>query len=258
MDAGKSAPVVKTTGTCSKCENPGACKPHPFSEFKFKGFSFSFSKSTTDLKSCSAGFKVPLTASFPNYDKNICLPRFVAFFGVNYPFAWKTSLTISLPIQAFLIFALVLLRVEPKVWPSVSSTEIVKRVGVNLSSTYNDKGLKNSFGPLLSLLPPLSFVNILLPVLLLAPVLSLSLWHWVEAILLFFVNIFKAKTDEVTKGEPSRFLRFNKAWNYFRSKVPVLGFNIGFFSGPKGFALGHNFNFDMAPFFPLDIMKPKA
>ena len=47
----------------------------PVSNFKFKGFGFSFAKSLKSTDSFGISLKVPVTANFPKYDSQRYLPR---------------------------------------------------------------------------------------------------------------------------------------------------------------------------------------
>lgn len=74
-----------------------------FNKFKFKGFAVTFIKSVTELNAAGIGVKIPITPSFPVYDSIIYLPRVVALISLNYPYCWKLSFTINVPIQIFMM-----------------------------------------------------------------------------------------------------------------------------------------------------------
>lgn len=74
-----------------------------FQQFKFKGIILSLSKGLNDLKSCSIGFKIPISPNFPLYDTNIFLPKIICYIGIQYPLAYKFTITYALPIQIFIL-----------------------------------------------------------------------------------------------------------------------------------------------------------
>jgi hypothetical protein len=99
-----------------------------FNKFKFKGFALSFIKSATELKALGFGVKIPITPNFPIYDSMIYLPRVVALVSLNYPFCWKLSFTINVPLQVIMFLSIVLLDYYNRINEAVMSLGLVRRL----------------------------------------------------------------------------------------------------------------------------------
>lgn len=84
-----------------------------FRKFAFKGFGVHFSKSAFDWHGVAFGVKIPITQNFPVYDSLIFLPRVNALVAVNYPFSFRISFSISVPMQV-LTFVLLNLLLQGK------------------------------------------------------------------------------------------------------------------------------------------------
>lgn len=155
-----------------------------FSKRVFKGVGLSFVKPIGgDLKSMGVGFKIPITNHFPLYDSNICLPRLIAFVGVNYPLSYKVSFTLSVPIQAVQIYLLVLLQANPSQWPQVKASDHVKRLGLTWSLKIPAKfpsnkiwykALSSSWGPVFNFLPGSKLIQAMLPFVVFTPTLLIA------------------------------------------------------------------------------------
>lgn len=261
--------------------NPATSQPGVFSKFQFKGFPLSFSKPLSDLTSVGVGFKLPITASFPEYDRRYYLPRVVGYLGVNYPYHWKLAFTITVPVQVFLILALYSIRVkkdldfaplDPKVGP--------KRVGVNIAYKYTEKkGVESSYGPIFNYVANPFITKTLVPLTLIAPVLALSavetfagaiytallvLYCLLDHTVLALARYVASKSEKTcTKGQCAsiedrlgNLLYVKSSWkkvsNWMATKVPVFGYTLGYLSTPKNtFKLGSSVNFDIQSFNPL-------
>ena len=98
-----------------------------FSKFKFKGFALSFIKSATELKSLGFGVKIPVTPNFPIYDSFIYLPRIVSMISLNYPYCWKLSFTINVPIQVYTMLMVLLIDYATHLYESFMSVRFIRR-----------------------------------------------------------------------------------------------------------------------------------
>jgi hypothetical protein len=254
-----------------------------FSDFKFKGFPLSISKPLANLKSVGVGFKVPITASFPEYDRRYYLPRVVGFLGVNYPYHWKLAFTITVPIQVFLILALYTIRVRKNLeFAQLNPNHAVKRVGVNISYKYTKKnGVEPSYGAIFNYVANPFLTQTLLPLMLIAPVLALSavetfggaiyavlfvLYYILDHTLfaaarLFAPNATSAVTATAVKSIEDRLsnlLYVKSSWkkvsSWMAKKAQVFGYTMGYLSTPqKTFKVGHSVNFDIQAFNPFNL-----
>jgi hypothetical protein len=85
-----SSPTKKPTGTNSL--------RRLFSRFSFKGFGLALEKSTMQWNSIGLGFRLPITPNFPEYDKNVALPRVGLFVGCFYPNDYKLTVAASFTV----------------------------------------------------------------------------------------------------------------------------------------------------------------
>lgn len=202
-----------------------------FSKAVFKGVGISLVKSVSDWKSCGIGIKVPVTAHFPVYDSNICLPRLIGFVGLNYPFSYKASLTFSVPIQALQIFYYVVLRTKPVRWPVVKATDNVKRVGITWSWKLSPsnakpwfKSISGTVGPTFIFLPGIPMIKMLLPFIILIPALIFGSIGYVLSMYRGFCDaiIFSLTVDMLRNGEFSVTKQTNEAdWTQQHAGHPV-------------------------------------
>jgi hypothetical protein len=156
-----------------------------FSKMVYKGVGISLVKPIGgNWKSFGIGMKIPITNHFPLYDSNICLPRLIAFVGVNYPLSYKISFTLSVPIQAVQIYLLVLSQANPDQWPQVKATDNVKRLGLTWSLKIPAKfptnkiwyqALTSSWSPAFNFVPGSKLVQAILPFLLFTPTLLVAM-----------------------------------------------------------------------------------
>jgi hypothetical protein len=80
-----------------KKSKPNAMKV--FSVFAWKGFGLSVEKSVIQWNAFGAGISVPVTANFPEWERNTALPKLSTTFGLNYPYGCKMSLSVSIPLN---------------------------------------------------------------------------------------------------------------------------------------------------------------
>lgn len=149
-----------------------------FSEFQFKGFALSMQKTLTDMTGMAIGVKIPVTPNFPNYESKIYLPRVTAFVGVGLPASVRVSMTMSMPTQAIVAIAMLALHRgdKPFVWPTIKPTEHMKRVGMSVSCRFLGKsGHKPTVSGVLMFLPGLHMVHHMLPMIVLAPAVALTI-----------------------------------------------------------------------------------
>lgn len=235
----------------------------------------------SDLTSVGVGFKLPITASFPEYDRRYYLPRVVGFLGVNYPYHWKLAFTITVPVQVLLILALYATRVKKDLeFAPLNPKNGPKRVGVSISYKYTEqKGVEPSFGPILNYVANPFITNTLVPLALFAPVLVLSavetfagaifavlfvLYYLLDHTVLELGRILAPKVaPSKEEGQCasieqrlSNLLYVKSSWkkmsNWMATKVPVFGYTLGYISTPKNtFKLGSSVNFDIQSFNPL-------
>lgn len=263
--------------------NPPQNAPGVFSNFKFKGFPLSISKPLADLKSVGVGFKVPITASFPEYDRRYFLPRVVGFLGVNYPYHWKLAFTVTVPIQVLLILALYSIRVQKNLeFAPLNPNHAVKRVGVNISYKYTKKnGVEPSYGPIVNYVANPFLTQTLLPLMLIAPVLVLSAVEtfggavYAALFVLYYIldhtlfaaarllapNATTAASNAAFKtieDRLSNLLYVKSSWkkvsSWMAKKNSVFGYTMGYLSTPKKtFKVGHSVNFDIQAFNPFNF-----
>lgn len=255
---------------------------HVFSSFTFKGFAFSMQKSLLDWTSGAVGVKIPITNNFPNYDSKVYLPRLTAFVGFGFPASLRLSMTMSVPTQA--IVGLVLLGLhnrksgKPFVWPSVKPGAHVKRLGMTLSCKVDGKSaVKPAVGMAFMFLPGISVVHRLLPLVVLAPALALSLFQffyqslaliergvenvlrWIGRLLLAIARFARQQAEREEKkyhgglhlASPARAWRI--VADFIESKTSVVTINLGLsrpLQGGKATTTSA-FQYDLQPFFPF-------
>ena len=178
-----------------------------FSVFKFKGIGISFVKSLIQWNSFGFGVRIPLTPHFPEYDRILYLPRFSTFVGLFYPFDYRFTLSISIPLnvatQAAATvgkhFKLASEQFVDKIKRS-KATDSVKRVGVTMSLRYNtENGLRMSLGPWIFYLPGMRVMQHVLPVVYTVPALITTMAS--SVIDLDPLDIFKADILEEIEDE---------------------------------------------------------
>eukprot|EP01039_Chlorochromonas_danica_P006482 gene6482-7147_t len=267
------APVSSTT---SKTNG------HVFSSFTFKGFAFSMQKSLLDWTSGAVGIKIPITNNFPNYDSKIYLPRLTAFVGFGMPASLRLSMTMSVPSQAIVGLALLGLhqrhRGKPFVWPSIKPGAHVKRLGLTLSCKVDGKSaVKPTVGAALMFLPGIHVVHRLLPLVILAPALALTLaqfvfqslaliergvenvLRWIGRLLLALATFARKQAEREEKkyhgglhlASPARAWRI--VADFLESKTSVVTVNLGMnrpLQGGKATTTSA-FQYDLQPFFPF-------
>jgi hypothetical protein len=172
-----------------------------FRKFAFKGFGLHLSKNPFDLKSLCFGVKIPITQNFPAYDSVIFLPRVNALIAVNYPFSFRVSFSISVPLQVISMLVIVMARqlylkslpsevsaigtsvaaAAPGkiVWPTLRSSDSVTRLGLTIAYRYSKKlGHHRVLGPSILYLPGIQMVRRLLPLIIVFPALLLGIMLW--------------------------------------------------------------------------------
>jgi len=178
-----------------------------FSVFKFKGIGISFVKSLIQWNSFGFGVRIPLTPHFPEYDRILYLPRFSTFVGFFYPFDYRFTLSISIPLnvatQAAATvgkhFKLASEQFVDKIKRS-KATDSVKRVGVTMSIRYNtENGLRMSLGPWIFYLPGMRVMQHVLPVVYTVPAVITTMAS--SVIDLDPIDIFKADILEGIEDE---------------------------------------------------------
>lgn len=173
-----------------------------FRKFAFKGFGLHLSKNPFDMKSLCFGVKIPITQNFPAYDSLIFLPRVNALVAVNYPFSFRVSFSISVPLQILSMLVIVMARqlylksadaasaavVDTStataapgkiVWPTLRSSDSVTRLGLTIAYRYSKKlGHHRVLGPSILYLPGIQTVRRLLPLFIVFPALLLGIILW--------------------------------------------------------------------------------
>lgn len=238
-----------------------------FSSFVFKGFILVLSKSLMDLKSTGYGVKIPLTASFPNYDRLVYLPKATAFIGASYPLAYRVSLAMTVPLQVIYAFVFMVLRntdyflkgMPQEAFLSLSLIdwskyvrpgEAVTRIGFSADYRFNKKvGYHNVVGANFNYIASKWTVTHVLPLVGLLPVVVLALWLWFFAILTF---AFPKTNPFVHPLRPSTAV--NRAWQlisgWFQSHSPACGVNNAYYRANGKYA------WNSAAFLELSQFRP--
>ena len=121
-----------------------------FQIFSFKGLGYSMSKSMRDWDGVGFGIKIPLTSNFPVYDSLVHLPRLNLFAGVNYPYALRSSLSISLPLHTVLYNGCTLIKSKDyarALFKKRKATDSIRRVGFTITYKLDKDGLRYQVGP---------------------------------------------------------------------------------------------------------------
>jgi hypothetical protein len=157
-----------------------------FSLFHFKGFGFTFQKPLKNWYSIGFGFRIPITAHFPEYDRYVSLPRLSMSLVGYWPYDTKVGFSCSVPVTQ-VMYALAVVANEAGMNSGkeltekvrrIKASDSIKRVGVNVSFYYNKRqGLRTSVGPWGFYLPTRRTMRKILPVLLTMPAFVASVLH---------------------------------------------------------------------------------
>ena len=70
--------------------------------FSFKGFGLCAEKSVLQWDALGVGVRVPISPNFPEYDRNVNLPKIGAFLAVYYPHHYKITVSASLTLGSMM------------------------------------------------------------------------------------------------------------------------------------------------------------
>jgi hypothetical protein len=70
--------------------------------FSFKGFGLCGEKSVLQWNALGVGVRVPISPNFPEYDRNVNLPKIGAFLAVYYPHHYKITISASLTLGSIM------------------------------------------------------------------------------------------------------------------------------------------------------------
>lgn len=236
-------------------------------------------KALTDWTSGAMGIKIPVTPNFPNYESKVYLPRVTAFVGVGLPASLRFSMTASVPTQALVGLALLGMPSqsdEPFKWPSVMPGDHVKRLGLTMSCRMGGAGgLKPTVGAVFMFLPGALMVQYMLPMVILAPALALTLLqvvlravsvaeHVLELLAALLKTIIRAlalHAQALAARSPDvpyylQPILVTAGWRavsrYLQGKSNVFTFNFGYNQqvDTKATSTSAALQYDLAPFFP--------
>lgn len=154
--------------------------------FKFKGFGLSFIKSLTKWDQCGLGLRIPITANFPEYDRNSALPRLTTMLGLFYElqsgFFFRGTFSLSFPVRMAALLLAYLgawTGVSPGAWVDrirrLKARDSIRRLGLTFTMRICSSGCRFSAGPWLFYVPGVRLMSHILPFIFSTPALILTL-----------------------------------------------------------------------------------
>lgn len=148
-----------------------------FQTFAFKGIGFTFMKSILNLQSFGFGFKIPVTAHFPDYDCMVHFPKVATIVGCSFPWQLRCAVSCSVPVQTLVyVLALLLGRRDLASLANPKATDSIRRIGFTYSIRYKWNGeMVSVIGPWTNFIPSKAMMSAALPYILVAPAATLAL-----------------------------------------------------------------------------------
>lgn len=173
--------------------------------FKFKGFGLSFIKSLTKLDQFGLGVRIPITANFPEYDRNSALPRLTTMLGIFYElqsgFFFRGTFSVSFPMRmAGLLLAYLgtWTGVSPGAWVDrirrLKARDSIRRLGLTFTVRVCSSGCRYSAGPWLFYVPGVRLMSHILPFIFSTPALIVTL---VNCLVAMNADWLQSETDRL-------------------------------------------------------------